>query len=68
MHAMVKKAEAVRVAEFRRYMTDRFAPAAAKSPLALKFRMHLFEEVDGSRPDAAGVAHSDRRGKLPGRV
>jgi len=59
MHAMVKKADAASVADFRRYMTDTFAPAIAKSSLALKFRMHLFEEVDASRPDAAGVAHSE---------
>ena len=59
MHAMVKKADAASVADFRRYMKDKFAPAMAKSSLVLKFRMHLFEEVDASRPDAAGVAHSE---------
>jgi EthD domain len=59
MHAMVKKADAASVADFRRYMTDTLAPAIAKSSLTLKFRMHLFEEVDASRPDAAGVAHSE---------
>jgi len=59
MHVMVKKADAASVADFRRYMTDRFAPAMVKSSLVLKFRMHLFEEVDASRPDAAGVAHSE---------
>lgn len=55
----VKKADAASVAEFRRYMKDTFSPAIAKSSLVLKFRMHLFEEVDASRPDAAGVAHSE---------
>jgi hypothetical protein len=59
LHAMVKKADRTSVADFRRYMTDTFAPAIGKSSLALKFRMHLFEEVDASRPDAAGVAHSE---------
>ena len=59
MHAMVKKADRASVAEFRRYMGETFAPAIAKSPLVLKFRTHLFEEVDASRPDAAGVAHSE---------
>lgn len=59
MHAMVKKADGVTVEDFRRYMTGTFAPAIAGSPLALKFRLHLFEEVDASRPDAAGVAHSE---------
>lgn len=59
MHAMVKKADAVTMADFRRYMTDRFASAVVKSSLVLKFRLHLFEEVDASRPDAAGVVHSE---------
>ncbi len=59
LHAMVKKVDSVSVAEFRRHMKDTFAAAVADSSLVLKFRMHLFEEVDASRPDAAGVAHSE---------
>jgi hypothetical protein len=59
LHVMVKKADAVNVAEFRKYMSDAFGAAVAKSPQVLKFRLHLFEEVDASRPDAAGVAHSE---------
>ena len=59
MHVMLKKADWTGIADFRRYMSDSFAPAVAKSPLVLKFRLHLFEEVDASRPDAAGVAHSE---------
>jgi hypothetical protein len=58
-HVMVKKADGVSVPDFRRYLTTTFAPAVAKSDLVSKFRMHLFEEVDSSRPDAAGVAHSE---------
>jgi hypothetical protein len=56
-HVMVKAADGVSVEDFRKYMTDSFAPAVVKSNLVLKFRMHLFEEVDNSRPDAAGVSH-----------
>lgn len=56
-HVMVRKSDAVSVAAFRRYMTDTFAPAVVKSDSVLKFRLHLFEEVDNSRPDAAGVSH-----------
>ena len=59
MHAMVKKADGVSVAEFRKYMAETFAAGVAKSALLHKFRLHLFEEVDASRPDAAGVAHSE---------
>jgi len=57
LHVMVKKADAVSVDDFRKYMTDTFATSVVKSDFALKFRMHLFEEVDNTRPDAAGVVH-----------
>ncbi len=56
-HVMVKKSDGVSVEAFRRYMTDSFAPAVIQSNSVLKFRLHLFEEVDNSRPDAAGVSH-----------
>lgn len=56
-HVMVKKADGVSVEAFRKYMTDSFAPAIAQSDSVLKFRLHLFEEVDNSRPDAPGVIH-----------
>ena len=56
-HVMVKKSDTVSLDEFRKYMTDGFAAAIVKSDLVLKFRLHLFEEVDNSRPDAAGVSH-----------
>ena len=57
LHVMVKKADAVSGKGFRKYMTDSFAPLVVKSGFVLKFRMHLFEEVDNTRPDAAGVVH-----------
>lgn len=58
-HVMLKKAAGASVTAFREYLTNTFARAAAGSDLVLKFRLHLFEEVDASRPDAAGVAHSE---------
>ena len=58
-HVMVKKAPGSSVEAFRKYLTGTFAPAVAGSELVLKFRMHLFEEVDASRPEAGGVAHSE---------
>jgi catechol 2,3-dioxygenase-like lactoylglutathione lyase family enzyme/limonene-1,2-epoxide hydrolase len=54
---MVKKADAVSVDAFRQYMTDSFAVAVIQSDSVLKLRLHLFEQVDNSRPDAAGVSH-----------
>lgn len=56
-HVMVKKADASSVEAFRQYMTNSFAAAVVQSDFVLKFRLHLFEEVDNSRPDAAGVVH-----------
>lgn len=56
-HVMLKKADGASVTDFRQYMTESFAPAVAKSDLVLKLRLHLFEEVDNSRPDAPGVIH-----------
>ncbi|BBD70580.1 ethyl tert-butyl ether degradation EthD [Nostoc commune NIES-4072] len=56
-HVMVKKSDAVSVEAFRRYMTDSFAPAVVQSDSVVKFRLHLLEEVDNSRPDAPGVSH-----------
>ncbi|MBE9044528.1 EthD domain-containing protein [Pleurocapsales cyanobacterium LEGE 10410] len=56
-HLMVKKADGVSVDAFRQYMTDSFAASVIQSDSVLKFRLHLFEEIDNSRPDAAGVSH-----------
>jgi EthD domain len=59
LHVMVKKTDTVNMAAFRRYLTDTFAPSVSASPFVLKLRVHLFEEVDASRPDAAGVTHRE---------
>jgi catechol 2,3-dioxygenase-like lactoylglutathione lyase family enzyme len=56
-HVLVRKADGVSTDDFRHYLTDSFVPAVVKSNLVLKMRSHLFEEVDNSRPDAAGVSH-----------
>jgi hypothetical protein len=60
-HVMLRKAESASVADFRKYLTDTFAPAVVESDSVLKFRLHLFEEVDATRPEAAGVAHAEPR-------
>jgi len=56
-HVMVRQAPGVSNADFRRYMTDRFAANVVRNRQVLKFRLHLFEPPDLSRPDAAGVVH-----------
>lgn len=59
LHVMVRKSERASVEDFRKYLKDTLAPVAAASDSVLKFRLHLFEEVDGTRPEAAGVAHAE---------
>lgn len=56
-HVLVRKSPGVSADAFRQYMKDTFAPSVTSSDSVLKFRLHLFEEVDNSRPDAAGVVH-----------
>ena len=56
-HVLVRQAPGVSTGEFRRYMTDSLAANVARSAKLLKFRLHLFEPPDLSRPDAAGVVH-----------
>jgi hypothetical protein len=58
-HVMVRMKGGVSAADFRKFMTGTFAPAVMKSDKVLKLRLHLFEPPDLSRPDAAGVAHSE---------
>jgi hypothetical protein len=60
-HVMVRKSDAADITSFRNYLKNTFAPAVASSDSVLKLRLHLFEEVDASRPDAAGVAHAEPR-------
>lgn len=60
-HVMVRKSESVSVSDFRDYLKNTLAPAVAGSKSVLKFRLHLFEEVDLTRPEAAGVAHAEPR-------
>ncbi len=58
-HVMVRKNPAVTVEAFRRYLKETFAPQVIKHESVLKFRLHLFDAVDNSRPDAEGVVHSE---------
>lgn len=58
-HVMIGKSATTSVAAFRQYLRENYAPAIARSESVLKLRLHLFEEVDNSRPDAAGVVHTE---------
>jgi hypothetical protein len=56
-HVMVRQAPGVKVEDFRRYMKETFTKAIRPQGDLLKYRLHLFEPPDVSRPDAAGVTH-----------
>jgi alkylhydroperoxidase/carboxymuconolactone decarboxylase family protein YurZ len=58
-HVLLKKAAGATVEAFRDHLTRSFARVVSTKREVLKFRLHLFEEVDATRPDAAGVAHSE---------
>lgn len=62
-HTLVKKQSHVTVENFRNYLRNIFAPAVSESSSVLKFRLHLFDTIDNSRPDAPGVIHSEAQGK-----
>ena len=59
-HCMIRKADGVKLEDFRSYYKEKFAPALAKMAHVLKLRLHLFDEVDNTRPDADGVSHSEQ--------
>ncbi len=59
-HVQVRQSPRVSNDEFRRYMKDTFAANVVQSDNVLKFRLHLFEPPDVSRPDAAGVVHIEQ--------
>jgi hypothetical protein len=56
---MIRKQDGVSVDEFRKFMAKEYAETIAKSPFVMKMRLHLFEEVDNTRPPAAGVEHGE---------
>jgi hypothetical protein len=57
LHVTMKQAEGVSVSEFREYLKD-FSRKISSNKNVLKLRLHLFEEVDNTRPPAAGVSHA----------
>jgi ketosteroid isomerase-like protein len=58
-HCLIRKVDGVGVEQFRQYLKNRLIPVFTSSPQIVKCRLHLFEEIDNSRPDAGGVSHSE---------
>ncbi|BFM38834.1 nuclear transport factor 2 family protein [Synechocystis sp. LKSZ1] len=56
-HCLLRKVDGVSVQEFRHFVRNRLVPVLTRSPQVLKCRLHLFDQVDNSRPDAGPVAH-----------
>jgi hypothetical protein len=63
-HVQLRQSETVSTSEFRQHLTETFAPLVARSEHVSKFRLHLFEPPNTSRPDAAGVSHSEPANRL----
>eukprot|EP00898_Chlorokybus_atmophyticus_P003143 jgi/Chlat1/382/Chrsp10S01490 len=60
LHTLIRKARvpSADTQAFRRYMMD-FTGALYSIPQVTKIRLHLFDGLDLSRPDAQGVAHGE---------
>jgi len=58
LHVMIKQSKNATVDDFRDYLTNNFAKKVIENNNLLKLRLHMFEEVDNTRPPAAGVSHS----------
>jgi hypothetical protein len=58
-HLLIRKSPDQSVDRFREFIHGTLAPGLASIPEVLKLRYHLFDELDLSRPDAQGVAHSE---------
>lgn len=58
LHVMIKQRKNVSVNQFRDFLVNGFAKKIIASKYLLKLRLHMFEEVDNTRPPAAGVSHS----------
>lgn len=54
----IKQKKDVSVDDFRKYLKDDFCKKVVGNKNLLKLRLHTFEEVDNTRPPAAGVSHS----------
>lgn len=59
LHVMIKQRDGTSQEDFRRFLFEGFSPTVAQSPYVMKLRTHLFDEVDNTRPPAAGVDHSE---------
>jgi catechol 2,3-dioxygenase-like lactoylglutathione lyase family enzyme/ketosteroid isomerase-like protein len=58
-HLLIQKVDNVDSQTFQRYLQETLGPTLAASDLLLKLRLHLFDAVDNSRPDAPDVVHTE---------
>ena len=56
-HCLLRKMDGVSVEEFRHFVQSLLLPVLVGSSQVLKCRLHLFDQVDNSRPDAGPVTH-----------
>ncbi len=56
-HLLLRQQPGTDTQAFRQFLMEVFAPSAAASSYLLKLRLHCFDAVEGTRPDAQGVSH-----------
>ncbi|MDX1978123.1 MAG: EthD domain-containing protein [Pseudanabaenaceae cyanobacterium bins.68] len=59
LYNLIKAQPQVSADQFRDYLFTQLAPSLATSSHLLKLRLHVFDQVDSSRPPAAGVDHAE---------
>lgn len=59
LYAMIKQKVGIAPKLFRDYLFEQLASSLTKSEHLLKLRLNVFDQVDSSRPPAAGVDHAE---------
>lgn len=49
----------IAIESFQEFVLEQWGPALAANPWVTKVRAHVFDEVDSTRPPAAGVEHAE---------
>lgn len=59
LYNLIKAQPQVTTDQLRDYLFTQLAPSLVASPHLSKLRLHVFDQVDSSRPPAAGVDHAE---------
>ncbi len=59
LHILIRKSKVVNLSDFRNFLKERLARVFLNSEQVLKCRIHLFDQMDDSRPEAGPVSHTE---------